>query len=108
MIQESDKAIQTIIRTEFAKCTILTVAHRLNTIADSGKYTTACEELANCTADRILTVDKGRLAEYDVPANLIANPNSIYHGLAQEAGIVGKSRPASQAPTRQGSPEVKS
>jgi len=87
---ETDKAIQSIIRSEFAHCTIMTIAHRLNTIADS---------------DRILTVDKGRLAEYDSPTTLLADQNSIYFGLAQEAGIIGKSRPASQAPTRQPTPD---
>ena len=31
---ETDELIQDIIRVEFFKCTVLTIAHRLNTIVD--------------------------------------------------------------------------
>ncbi|KAJ2083952.1 hypothetical protein H4R24_000395 [Coemansia sp. RSA 988] len=67
---ETDEIIQQTIKKEFKDCTVLTIAHRLNTIIDS---------------DMILVVDGGRLAEYDTPQNLLANKESIFAKLVEEA-----------------------
>ncbi|KAJ2804590.1 hypothetical protein H4R20_002444 [Coemansia guatemalensis] len=66
----TDKIIQQTIRTEFKDCTVLTIAHRLDTVIDS---------------DMILVIDAGQLAEYDTPKNLIANKDSIFTKLVEEA-----------------------
>ena len=63
---ESDDTIQHMVRTVFKDCTILTIAHRLNTIADS---------------DRILVLDQGNLAENDSPAALKAIDGGLYAAL---------------------------
>lgn len=39
-------------------------------------------------SNRILVVDAGKIAEFDTPAALIDNPNSIFRALAVEAGLV--------------------
>ncbi|KAJ1814406.1 Canalicular multispecific organic anion transporter 2, partial [Coemansia sp. RSA 2599] len=52
----TDEIIQMAIRREFKECTVLTIAHRLNTIADS---------------DRILVIDSGKVAEFDSPTSLL-------------------------------------
>lgn len=67
---EIDELIQRIIRREFKDCTVITIAHRINTIMDS---------------DRIMVIDKGQLAEFDTPQNLLSKP-SIFRSLANEAG----------------------
>eukprot|EP00188_Purpureofilum_apyrenoidigerum_P005889 Plantae.Rhodophyta-Purpureofilum_apyrenoidigerum.ctg822.p1 GENE.Plantae.Rhodophyta-Purpureofilum_apyrenoidigerum.ctg822~~Plantae.Rhodophyta-Purpureofilum_apyrenoidigerum.ctg822.p1 ORF type:complete len:575 (+),score=70.86 Plantae.Rhodophyta-Purpureofilum_apyrenoidigerum.ctg822:62-1726(+) len=64
---ETDALIQKTIRSEFKNCTMLTVAHRINTILDS---------------DRILVMDDGCVAEYDAPAGLLQDQSSIFAGLA--------------------------
>ncbi|KAJ3040828.1 hypothetical protein HDV00_010443 [Rhizophlyctis rosea] len=68
---ETDNIIQQTIRREFSDCTILTIAHRINTVMDN---------------DRILVLERGQIAEFDSPANLLKNKKSMFYGLAKEAG----------------------
>ncbi|KAI1701315.1 ABC transporter domain-containing protein [Ditylenchus destructor] len=69
---ETDRLIQLSIRENFNTCTILTIAHRLNTVLDY---------------DKILVMDAGKVAEYDSPSALLANPESQFSSLARHAGI---------------------
>ncbi|VDI73924.1 Hypothetical predicted protein [Mytilus galloprovincialis] len=70
---ETDDLIQNTIRTEFSDCTILTIAHRLNTIMD---YT------------RVMVLDAGVIKEFDSPNNLLKDSNSLFFGMAKNAGLV--------------------
>lgn len=70
---ETDDLIQKTIRSEFKDCTVLTIAHRLNTIMDS---------------DRVIVLDKGNIVEFDPPATLLQNKQSIFYGMAKDAGLV--------------------
>ncbi|KAJ2346243.1 Canalicular multispecific organic anion transporter 2, partial [Coemansia sp. RSA 2671] len=54
---ETDKIVQKLIRKEFSDCTVLTIAHRLETIMKS---------------DRIIVMDKGTIAEMGTPQELLA------------------------------------
>ncbi|KAK8793492.1 hypothetical protein WA158_004851 [Blastocystis sp. Blastoise] len=67
---ETDGFLQTMIRKQFVNCTVLTIAHRLNTIMDS---------------DRVCVMDQGIVAEFDTPLNLLNNPNSIFSGMVEAA-----------------------
>lgn len=68
----TDQLIQHTIRTVFKDCTVITVAHRLNTIMDS---------------DRVLVLDAGKVAEFEKPAVLLDNPDSLFANLVQEAAM---------------------
>ncbi len=70
---ETDDLIQQTIRSAFADCTVLTIAHRLKTILDSTK---------------ILVLDAGKVLEMDSPTALLDNPKSAFYSLCKEAGIV--------------------
>lgn len=67
----TDALIQKTIRTEFSNATILTIAHRLNTIMDS---------------NRIVVMDRGVIAEFDTPAHLMDNPSSHLNWLVDQTG----------------------
>ncbi|XP_077988244.1 ATP-binding cassette sub-family C member 5-like [Glandiceps talaboti] len=67
---ETDSLIQQTIRKAFKHCTMLTIAHRLNTIIDS---------------DRILVMDQGKVGEFDTPTNLMADKTSIFFGMWKAA-----------------------
>nr|CCA18266.1 MultidrugResistance like protein 1 putative [Albugo laibachii Nc14] len=67
---ETDRKIQLSIREEFKDCTCLTVAHRLNTIMD---------------ADRILVLDKGKVAEYGPPNELLGLRKGLFKSLLDQS-----------------------
>ena len=66
----TDRLIQETIRKEFSKQTVLTIAHRLDTIIDY---------------DRIFVMDSGRLIESGTPSELLSNPSSNFYSLAAKS-----------------------
>lgn len=70
---ETDALLQRTLRSSvFSDRTIITIAHRINTIIDS---------------DRIIVLDQGRVAEFDTPAELVKQRGKFYD-LAKEAGLL--------------------
>ena len=70
---ETDDMIQSTIRKEFQNSTVLTIAHRLNTIMDS---------------DKIVVLDKGKVIEVDSPMVLLKDKNSMFRSMVIDAGVM--------------------
>ncbi|XP_059617032.1 multidrug resistance-associated protein 1 isoform X4 [Phlebotomus argentipes] len=70
---ETDDLIQRTIRTEFKDCTVLTIAHRLNTIMDS---------------DKVIVLDRGHITEFSSPSELLQDRKSAFYSMAKDANLV--------------------
>ena len=65
----TEQKIQKLISEEFEGATVLTIAHRLNTVIQS---------------DKVLVLDNGICLEYDTPQNLMKDSNSHFSSLLKE------------------------
>lgn len=81
---ETDALLQATLRSSvFDNRTIITIAHRINTILDS---------------DRIVVLQQGKVAEFDTPEELIKR-RGLFYELVREAGLlesIGNSSSARQ------------
>ncbi|KAH9166019.1 hypothetical protein EDB89DRAFT_2076264 [Lactarius sanguifluus] len=69
---KTDAIIQTSLRTELkGDVTLITVAHRLQTIID---------------ADKVMVLDAGRIVEFDKPSELLKLENGRFRSLVDESG----------------------
>ena len=59
----TEQKILKLIKEEFADATVITIAHRLNTIIES---------------DMIMVMGNGKVIEYDSPANLMKDSSSEF------------------------------
>lgn len=66
----TEKKIQEVIEKSFHDFTVLTIAHRINTIAKN---------------DRILVLENGKVGEYDSPETLLQNKESLFTRLWEES-----------------------
>ena len=67
----NDHLIQTMIKKEFRDTTVITIAHRLNTIINY---------------DRIMVMKGGEIVEFDSPKTLMLNPESYFHQMVKQNG----------------------
>ena len=86
----TDSVIQATIRQAFAQCTVLTIAHRLNTIIDS---------------DKIMLLDRGNLREFDHPHTLLETKGSAFAALVDntsKGSSIALRRAAAEAAAKKG------
>ena len=70
---ETDALLQSTLRSSvFDNRTIITIAHRINTILDS---------------DRIIVLQQGKVAEFDTPNELVRK-RGLFYELVREAGLL--------------------
>ncbi|KAM3826474.1 ATP-binding cassette sub-family C member 6 [Vipera latastei] len=69
---ETDLQIQSILRSQFKECTVLTIAHRLNAMMEF---------------DRILVMRNGEVAEFDTPEALRVQ-KGLFYKMAADSGLV--------------------
>ncbi|XP_024945247.1 multidrug resistance-associated protein 7 isoform X2 [Cephus cinctus] len=67
--QETDKSIQTTIKSSFRSATVITIAHRIRTIM-------------HC--DRVLVMGDGKILEFDEPDLLLQDTNSYFYDLVNQ------------------------
>ncbi|KAF9951567.1 hypothetical protein BGZ72_006947 [Mortierella alpina] len=67
----TDSLIQKAIRVDFADSTVVTIAHRLNTVVDY---------------HRILVMDQGQVGEFGKPRTLLQDPSSMFSKMVDETG----------------------
>uniref|UniRef100_A0A1A9X4D6 Multidrug resistance-associated protein lethal(2)03659 n=1 Tax=Glossina brevipalpis TaxID=37001 RepID=A0A1A9X4D6_9MUSC len=69
---QTDALVQITIRQKFRDCTVLTIAHRLNTIMDS---------------DKVLVMDAGRAVEFAAPYELLTESRmKIFYNMVKQTG----------------------
>ncbi|XP_054728886.1 probable multidrug resistance-associated protein lethal(2)03659 [Anastrepha obliqua] len=68
---ETDILIQQTIHTNFHHCTVLTIAHRLNTVMDN---------------DKVMVIDAGQVVEFGHPYDLLRNTDGFLYKLVQNTG----------------------
>lgn len=73
---ETDKAIQKTLREAFPGCTVLTIAHRIDTILDS---------------DKILVMKDGLVDEFAPPQELLQDESSTFSEIVRHVGRAGSS-----------------
>jgi ABC-type multidrug transport system fused ATPase/permease subunit len=82
----TDLAIQNTIKEVFADRTVLTIAHRLNTIIES---------------DRVLVMDAGSVLEFDEPSKLLETEGGSFRDLCLQAGSSSFAKLTAQAKAAQ-------
>ncbi|KAJ8489168.1 hypothetical protein ONZ45_g13681 [Pleurotus djamor] len=78
----TDAKIQTTIREEFNDSLLVTIAHRLRTVIDY---------------DRLIVLDKGKIAEFDTPYNLIQKESGIFRSMCLKSGTFSELEAAAKA-----------
>ena len=82
---ETDACLQDTVRNEFSNVTVISIAHRLKTVA---------------FYDKILVMDAGRVHEYDTPESLLSDTSSLFYHMAEKSGELQQLRDIAMSKVR--------
>ncbi len=68
---ETDSIIQNVVRSQLSECTVISIAHRLHTIA---------------YYDAVIVMQQGRMMEYDHPYKLMKESETLFHQMCKVSG----------------------
>ena len=68
----TDQKMTSLVQSQFSSCTVVTIAHRLNTVL---------------SCDRVCVMEKGKIIEIGAPLELMADTDTHFHSLAKSAGL---------------------
>ena len=66
---KTEEVIQKLMHEKFEQATVITIAHRLNTVFHS---------------DKVLVMDRGEVAEFDNPQVLLEDKSSIFYSFVKK------------------------
>ena len=69
---EREQLVQRLLQSQFGGCTVLTIAHRIETVLDY---------------DRVIVMSQGSIVEEGDPRKLLQNSSSHFHLLAKSSGL---------------------
>ncbi|KAJ8929232.1 hypothetical protein NQ314_018111 [Rhamnusium bicolor] len=73
MDPETCALLQNTIKDNFSDCTVITIAHRLNTISNS---------------DKVMVIHAGQIVEYETPDVLLENKKGVFYNMIKQAGLL--------------------
>lgn len=72
---QTDALIQSAIKEKFSECTVLTIAHRLDTVLKS---------------DKVIVIDNGGVLEFGPPDILLRKEDGPFYGMVKKAGLLSR------------------
>ena len=70
--EQTDKTVQDLISKEFRETTVVTIAHRLNTIINY---------------DNLVVIKDGGIEEFGTPEELLEKKHGYFRGIVMENGV---------------------
>ncbi len=84
----TDEIIQDTLRSNFAECTVITIAHRINTVIDSDKILVifSRSKAINVPFSDFQVLESGLMKEFGRPRDLLQDKTSLFSEMVEATG----------------------